>query len=144
MKRLVTILMLMAAIIFGCMEADAKTTKNKAKAKTSQTTSSNWNGSMPSGAYLFRLIRNGELASALRSKGYRDCNSEWGHGLIKDGVCMIDYWWGTGGAEWIITVYDNSKLNWLYNGLKQAVAKDKYYDVTKSGSVITVSWDPYA
>ena len=143
MKILATILMLVVAIIFGGMTADAKTTKKKTKGRTTQTTSSNWNGGMPSGAYLFKLIDNGGLDSALRSKGYRNCNSEWGNGLIKDGVCMIDYWWGTGGAEWIITVYDTSKLNWLYNGLKQAVAKNKHYDVTKSGNVISVSFDPY-
>lgn len=141
MKKIITICFLVVTLLAGGMTMDAKTTKKKSsKARTSQTSSSNWNGSMPSGAYLFQLITSGNWQSTLRSKGFRDCNSEYGNGLTKDGVFMIDHWGGSRGAEWIITVYDTSKLDWLYNGLRQAASKNSYYDVSKSGNVITVSW----
>lgn len=56
MKKIVTILILVATILAGGMTIDAKTTKKKAKAKakTSKTSSAskNWNGENPNGVQI--------------------------------------------------------------------------------------------
>ena len=137
MKRIFTILMLVAVVLVGVMTIDAKTTKKKKKARTTQTSSSAlWNGDMPTGN---NILKNGSwLSPVFAQKGFREVKGEDFPAIKKDGVCCIEYCGGMGAEQWTITVFDTSKLNWLYQDLKKATAHDKLYSVNLNGNIIEV------
>ena len=143
MKRIFTILMLVAAVLVGGTTVDAKTTKKKAKAKTTQTSSSAlWNGDMPTAKNLLENMES--LSPEFAKKGYRVL--EEGHmswSIIKNGICSIEWMQGMSYGDLIITVFDTSKLNWLYEDLKKAIRKNKGYSVSKEGNVIDVCVNYY-
>lgn len=136
MKKLATILMLIAIILVGGATVDAKTTKKKKKARTTNTSSSNlWNGDMPTGN---NILKNGSwLSPVFAQKGFREVKGV-DPTIKKDGVCSIEYCGGMGAEGWTITVFDTSKLNWLYQDLKKATAHDKLYSVKLNGNIIEV------
>ena len=138
MKKLATILILAVVILIGGATADSKTTKKKSKARTTQSYSNAmWNGDLPTA----KNILNGHagLTSEFAKKGYREFVGEF-EGVIKDGVCSVEYAGGSGGWTYIITVFDTSKLNWLYNDIKKYTAKDKKWYVSKDGNVIDATY----
>lgn len=86
------------------------------------------------------ILENGSwLSPVFTKKGYREFMGEDFPGIRKDGVCSIEYCSGMGAQSWTITVYDTSKLNWLYEDLKKVAAKNKKYSVRKNGNVITIN-----
>ena len=125
MKRVITICLLVVSIFVGGMTVDAKTTKKKGKAKTSQSSSASkyWNGDMPT-AKLVLTYRGGwgNDNYGFANKGYRLTDGEVGEAWIKDGVCKIEQWGGSGGGETTVIVYDSAKRNKLYNDIKRAIA----------------------
>lgn len=143
MKKIVTILMLVAVVLVGGMTMDAKTTKKKKKARTTQTSSSAlWNGDLPTAKNLLENMES--LSPEFAKKGYRvleDRHMFWS--IIKDGICSIEWMQGVYYGDLIITVYDTSKLNWLYEDLKKAIIKNKGYSVSKEGNVIDVCVNYY-
>ena len=144
MKKIVTILMLLTALLIGGMTADAKTSKKKAKAKTSQSSSTSkyWNGDMPTAKNLLENMES--LSPEFAKKGYRVLDDRpmfWS--IIKDGICSIEWMQGMSYGDLIITVFDTSKLNWLYEDLKKAIKKNKGYSVSKEGNVIDVCVNYY-
>lgn len=140
MKKIVTILMLVAVLFATGASVDAKTTKKKAKARTSQTSSGSkyWNGDMPTAKLVLDFSGiGGEDTYGFAQKGYRIIDGEVDPAWFKDGVCKIENWGGSGGGETTISVYNSSKLNQLYNDIKKAA---KGYEVTKKGNTITIFW----
>ena len=124
MKKIATIIMLVAALLCGTDAVDAKTTKRASKAQTSQTSSNDmWNGDIPTGKNICTLTDKSERS--YYKKGYRE--GEWPIWLKKNGVCSIEIWGGRGGRGLTIKVYNASKLNWLYQDLKKANAKYKTF-----------------
>lgn len=147
MKKVITICLLAVSLLVGGITTEAKTAKKKAKAKTSQTSSSQWNGDIPSGTILYNTFFNGK-ASSYKSQfinhGYT-VNEEYGsiESVSKDGVCEIisDF---AAQQSWItIVVYDSGQRKWLYNNLTQLVkskGKRSGYSVDMDGDEITFSW----
>ena len=136
MKKLATILMLAVVLLIGGATVDAKTTKKKATARSTQSTSNDmWNGDIPTGK---NLCSNGGWSErGYYKKGYRDMDSL---GVIKKGVCSVEAWAG-GGSGLVITVYNSAKLNWLYQDLQKANAiYHQYSQIWKNGNEI---WTTY-
>ena len=142
MKKLATILMLVAVLFVGGATIDAKTTKKKAKARTTQTSSDGmWNGDIPTGKNLCTEDWSNWSGHGYYKKGYKKWTVAEEPGVKKDGVCSITPWregvWG--GLN--VTVYDTNKLNWLYNDLLKANSKYKTYSgITKNGNCIKLEW----
>ena len=89
MKKLATILMLVAAIMLGGMTIDAKTTKKKGKARTTQT-------SKKSSAKLFCKFRHdhyGSLTVYKKANGNYFVKEDTGsfHAVFSNGAYLIDY-----------------------------------------------------
>ena len=142
MKKLATILMLIAAIIAGGATIEAKTTK-KGKAKTSHSASSSmWHGNIPTAARLYKFFEGDTYDSQF---SHRDYYSEDGM-TYNNGVCEIEYWGSRVGAEVSVTVYDAASRNWLYNDIKNYIKKknlSRYHDVTMEGNTIHWIIDSY-
>lgn len=138
MKKTLTLITLIVVILLGGASLEAKTTKKKSKARTSQTSSSNWHGSIPTGAYAFKLIKNHNMRSALESKGYRKGQGETDFALIKDGVCIYEDWLASGGISYWFVVYDPASATRLYNELKKAIGKNTKYSLYKKGNKIQI------
>ena len=119
MKKLATIFMLAVVILIGGATADSKTTKKKSKARTTQSSSNAmWNGDLPTGK---NLCNRSNFPDEYYKKGYVDEN--WA--VEKNGVCSIEPLHDGSGIT--ITVYNPSKLNWLYQDLQKANAKYKTF-----------------
>lgn len=147
MKKITTICLLVVCLLAGWMTADAKTAKKNVKSRTTQTSTEQWNGDVPSGNVLFNTFFNGK-ASSFKSQfidhGYT-VNDKYGwiESASKNGVCemiMED----AGQQRWLtIVVYDSTQRKWLYNSIKQLVnskGKRSGYSVDLEGNEITFSW----
>ena len=141
MKKAITILMLIAAIMVGTATAEAKTTK-----KSKSSSSSSWNGDIPSASLIYKLYVSNN-GSELKKHGYKEINESDPFGCpvyltwVKSGVCKIFYEHGceAGDDDMRIEVYDSSKCTKLYNDLKKKYGK-KFY-ITREGNQIYMSWD---
>ena len=100
-----------------------------------------WYGDMPTALNI--LEEHIDLSDQYYKKGYREVGAgeatDWT--LSKDGVCTIEYSAGMGAESWTITVFDTSKLNWLYQDLKKATAHDKLYEVNLDSNIIAFYHD---
>ena len=140
MKKIIPICLLVISLFVGGITIDAKTTKKKKKVRTTQTSSSAlWNGDMPTGN---NILKNGSwLSPVFAQKGFREVKGGDFPAIKKDGVCCIEYCGGMGAEQWTITVFDTSKLNWLYQDLKKATSHDKLYSVKINSNIIEVIHD---
>ena len=143
MKKLATILMLVAAILAGGMTMDAKTTK---KLSSKSSSSATWNGDIPSAAIIIKLFDSSD-GSQLVKHGYK-FTEESESDLIdmtwtKSGVCKFNYTHGMEAGDDVlkIEVYDSSKRTKLYNELKKYLSKKKGYIVWQSGNEIYLNHD---
>lgn len=128
MKKLATILMLVAAILVGGISMEAKTTK---KNSSKSSSSASWNGDIPSAAI---ILKADNYKSQFKNKGYD--TSYWPN---KPGVFEMEWCGSSGGPQVNITVYDSTKLKWLYNNIKSYIRNNKSVsnsDVSISGNTI--------
>ena len=58
MRRFVLLSVIVVSCLLGGMTLEAKTAKKKSKARTTQTSSSQWNGDIPSAAILYSMFTN--------------------------------------------------------------------------------------
>lgn len=145
MRKFITLCLLVVTLLVGVITVDAKTTKKKAKAKTTQTTSGSkyWNGDMPTAILALNFIGPASEfgdSYGFSKKGYRITEGEVSDAWIKDGVCKIENWGGSGGGQTTITVYDSAKLNQLYNNIKMAAQK-RGLEVNKRGNSIFIFFE---
>ena len=146
MKKLATILMLVAVLFIGGSTVDAKTTKKKAKARTTQTSSSAlWNGDIPSALFIYSLNYDTSERDLkeFRKHGYKedDCCAGTTCSWEKSNVCTVytdaiyaeD--WKDDGVITTIWIKDSSSRNKLYNDLKKLIAQ------TGTGKICSVSLD---
>lgn len=145
MKKVITICLLVVTLLAGGMSMDAKTTKKTSKAKTTRTSSSSkyWDGDMPTATLALAFVGPANKNSdsyGFAQKGYRVTEGEVCDAWIKDGVCKIENWGGSGGGETTVTVYDTSKLNQLYNAIKTAAQK-RGLEVNKNGNSIFIFFE---
>lgn len=69
--------------------------------------------------------------------GYIMTDGEVGDAWYKNGVCKIEHWGGSGGAQTTVTVYNSSKLNQLYNDIKKTATK-KGLEVRMDGNNVYI------
>lgn len=125
MKKLATILMLVVTILVGGMTLDAKTTKkSNAKARTSQSSSSQWNNGVPSPKYLCShfLFSDDDitlpeiLVADLKKHGYKGNSDDWANlKMTKPGVCTIEYKEQNNMEELSITIENKATRQWFFN-----------------------------
>ena len=132
MKKLLTILMLVAVLFVGGATVDAKTTKKKAKARTTQTSSSAlWNGDIPSALFIYSLNdghpeRN---ETEFKKHGYKDDCAGRTCLFEKSNICKVfsdadgAEVWQDNGVCTTIWIKDSSSRNKLYNDLKKLIAQ---------------------
>ena len=146
MRKIATILMLVAAILVGGMTMDAKTTKKKPKAKTAQTTSAEqWNGDIPPASFLADTFFFGykfpDNNSIFKKHGYT-LIEKFGsvEAASKEGVCEMEVENSAKTIELNIIVYDSSERDWLYNNISSYIkskGKNSCLFVSKDGNEIT-------
>lgn len=91
MKNVIAICLLLASIFVGGMTMDAKTTKKKKKARTTQTSSNAlWNGDMPTASLIVNNM--GKWDEEFPKMGYIMTDGEAGHAWYKNGVCKVEHW----------------------------------------------------
>ena len=133
MKRIFTILMLVVVVLVGGMTVDAKTTKKKGKARTTQTSSSAlWNGDIPSALFIYTLNcgYSERHFKEFRKHGYKLDNSGiYDSFWVKSNICTvyIDASYTEdpeiNGTDIVIWIKDSSSRNKLYNDLKKLIAQ---------------------
>lgn len=146
MKKIATILMLLAAFLVGGMTMDAKTTKKKStKTKTTLTSSAQWNGDIPSASVIAQFFM-GSLSETQKSK-YKKQFINHGYYFedydsiaINEDVCEIKVSYAAQSIEIYITVYDSSERDWLYNNIlsfkKSQKSNGRFYGVYLNGDTI--------
>lgn len=131
MKKIATILMLVAALLIGGISTDAKTTKKKKKAKAKTTASITWNGDIPSAEIVYSLDPTvSKYDSQFRNHGYSissliPADKTW----EKPGVCKIWIACGSGGCGVEIEINNATQRNKLYNDLKQIFKSKGPYNI---------------
>lgn len=127
MKKIATILILASVLLIGGVTLDAKTTKkSKAKTRTSQSSSSQWNNGVPLPSYLCShwLYSDDDitlpeiLVSDLKKHGYKGNSDDWVNlKMTKSGVCTIKYeeHYDTQMQELIITIENKATRQWFFN-----------------------------
>ena len=140
MKKVITIFLLVVTLVSSGTILDAKTTKKKAKAKTTQSSFLRWNGDIPSAAILYSMFTNdSKYDKQFKNHGYSikyQTFKEWN----KPGVCEIRKSGGSGGSDIVIVINDYQKRNWLYNNIKKYISlyNLKHYErVSMKGNEIT-------
>lgn len=147
MKKAITICLLVITLLAGGMTMDAKTTKKKgkAKARTTQTTSSKWNGDIPSASFLADTFFFGydhpNNGSTFKSHGYT-IREEYGsvEAARKEGVCEMEVENYAKTIQLEIKVYDSADGDWLYNNICNYIkskGKRSGLIVSKEGNEIT-------
>ena len=147
MKKVITICLLIVTLLAGGMTMEAKTTKKKGKTRTTQTSSAQWNGDIPSAKIIEQFFMGG-LSEAQKSK-YRNQFINHGYHLedyddiaIKEGVCEIETQRSAQTIDIYIKIYDTSKRQWLYKDMQNLVKSHGKYSglfVSLEGNHITLS-----
>lgn len=123
MKKIVSILMLAAIILFGAMSIEAKTSPKKTKTKTTKYISK-WNNDIPSAKALYNLWNtNKQNITEFTSHGYSFSGDDSTGELRKPGVCIIS--WGPCGSHQCslqIEIPNTSNLNWLYKDINKFIS----------------------
>ena len=129
------------------MTMEAKTTKKKGKTRTTQPSSAQWNGDIPSAKIIEQFFMGG-LSEAQKSK-YRNQFINHGYHLedyddiaIKEGVCEIETQRSAQTIDIYIKIYDTSKRQWLYKDMQNLVKSHGKYSglfVSLEGNHITLS-----
>ena len=126
MKKLVTILMLVAFFFIGGTTVDAKTTK-KAKAKTSSTQKS----SKPSGALAMVNIQNGGKLYLMNNGKVKVTPSSWdsdGKYVKSNGAYIMNWGTGTYGDNKISVIYGNTMYTVIITDYDDNDFWDYYWD----------------
>ena len=145
MRKIATILMLVAVFLIGVTVVDAKTTKKKSKARTTRSVSAQWNEDIPSASIIEQFFMSG-LSEAQKSK-YRSQFIDHGYHFedyesiaIKEGVCEIEFAPAAQTMEIYIVVYDSELRNWLYNDIRSLIKSKKsnsrFYNTYVNGNTI--------
>ena len=154
MKKVITICLLVGTLFMGAMTIDAKTTKKKVKARTSQNTSSaQWNGDIPSARIIEQFFMGGlstaqqsQIKSQFINHGYRF--EDYDDIAIKEDVCEIETEHAAQSIEIYIKVYDSEQRNWLYNNLlsfkKSQKSNSRFYGVYMDGNKIFFGYSKWS
>lgn len=107
MKKTITLIMLVAAILIGGASVDAKTTKKKSKAKTTTSKKS----SKPAGAIALVNLSNGGKLYLMNNGNVKVSPASWdqdGYYVKSNGAYIMNWGSGTYGDNKISVVYGNT------------------------------------
>lgn len=150
MKKIATVLMLVAVLLIGGMTLDAKTTKkSKAKTRTSQSSSSQWNNGVPSPKYLCtHWLYSGDditlpeiLVADLQKHGYKGNPDDWENlKMTKPGVCTIEYkeYRDNDMEELKITIENKATRQWFFNIANSLISKYPRFESYMEGKVVVM------